>query len=499
MKCWSKDLLSIGCMKEETLVSTRKVFETPTEVLLKNQIVINDIRQKNQERMEETGTKLKCLVLTYGCQMNEHDSEKLGAMLADMDFEPTDSKKEADLIIFNTCCVRENAELKVFGNLGALKKFKLKKPSLKIVVCGCMMQQPHIVEEIKEKYPHVSLIFGTHNLHNFPSLLSQTYGSSKTLVEVWDEEGTILEGLPVNRKIETKAFVNIMFGCNNFCTYCIVPYTRGRERSREPEVIIEEIESLVKAGVREVTLLGQNVNSYGKTLTSPVTFPELLKRINAIEGLLRIRFMTSHPKDISDELLVTMSECDKVCKYLHLPVQSGSNKILKQMNRHYTREQYIGIIKRARDLMPEITFSTDIIIGFPGETEEDNEATIDLIREVAFDSAFTFMYSVRKETPAAAMDNHLSEALKKERFNKVLNVHNPIVIAKNRALKDHVVEVLVENVETTDEKTIVSGRTDLNHVVNFPGDPSLKGRLCRVKITDPKRFSLNGELLEILV
>lgn len=478
-------------------MSTRKVFETPTEIILKNQIILNDIKQKNQERNEATGNRLKYMILTYGCQMNEHDSEKLHAMLKDMDFEMTEDKMKADLIIFNTCCVRENAELKVFGNLGHLKSLKKKKPELKIIVCGCMMQQPHIVEELKAKYPYISLIFGTHNLHNFPELLSKTYGATKTQVEIWDEEGTIIEGLPIERKIETKAFVNIMFGCNNFCTYCIVPYTRGRERSREPEAILHEIKSLVAAGVKEITLLGQNVNSYGKTLENPIDFPELLQRINLIDGLLRIRFMTSHPKDISIKLLETMKACDKVCHYLHLPVQSGSDRILKLMNRHYTKADYIKIIQKARELMPDITFSTDIIIGFPGETEADNEETLDLIRQVEFDLAFTFMYSVRKETPAAEMPDQLSEAIKKERFNQVLATHNPIAIRKNKSLKNAELIVLVDAYEEG-SRLVVSGRTELNHIVNFPGDKSLLGKLVKVKITHPKNFSLSGELIEVL-
>lgn len=478
-------------------MSKRKHFETPTEVILKNQIIINDIKQKNQELYETLGRKYKYLILTYGCQMNEHDSEKLIAMLNDMDFEPTDSKKEADLIIFNTCCVRENAELKVFGNLGSLKPFKKKKPHLKIVVCGCMMQQPHIVEEIKQKYRHVNLVFGTHNLHNFPYLLSQTYGASSTLVEVWDEEGQVIEGLPIERKLDTKAFVNIMYGCNNFCTYCIVPYTRGRERSRTPEAIVHEITELVKHDVKEVTLLGQNVNSYGKTLDHPVDFPDLLKMVSAIPGLKRIRFMTSHPKDISDKLLETMAECDNVCKYLHLPVQSGSDRLLKLMNRHYTKADYLAVVEKARALMPDISFTTDLIIGFPGESEEDLEETKDLIRKVRYDSAFTFMYSSRKGTPAAEMDGHLTEEEKHKRFHEVLGVLNPIAIEKNKAAIGQTLEVLVESHSKTNE-SVLSGRSQFHHVVNFKGDESLIGKIVKVKITDPKNFSLNGEIVEVL-
>ncbi len=475
-------------------MSKREHFETPTEVILKNQIIMNDLRQKNQEIYQSLGRKYKFLILTYGCQMNEHDSEKLIAMLETMDFERTEDKNQADVIIFNTCCVRENAELKVLGNLGAMKALKKKNPELKLIVCGCMMQQPHVVQEIKQKYRYVSLVFGTHNLHNFPSLLSKTYGATNTLVEVWEEEGQVIEGLPIERKVDTKAFVNIMYGCNNFCTYCIVPYTRGRERSRAPEAILHEIHCLVKDGVKEITLLGQNVNSYGKTLDNNIDFPDLLEQVSQVEGLKRIRFMTSHPKDISDKLLEVMSRHDNICNYLHLPVQSGSNRILKAMNRHYTKEQYLDIIEKARKLMPDLSVSTDIIVGFPGETIEDNEETIDLIRKVAFNMAFTFMYSAREGTPAAKLVDQLTEAEKHERFNALLKVHNAIASQKNHAMKDQVVEVLVESFSKTNQ-SILSGRTPHNHVVNFVGGEDLIGHLVNVKITEPKSFSLFGEMI----
>lgn len=478
-------------------MSKRTVVETPTEIILKNQIIINDIRQKNMEMCEQLGRKYRYLILTYGCQMNEHDSEKLIAMLNDMDFEPAENKADADLIIFNTCCVRENAELKVFGNLGSLKALKKKKPHLKIVVCGCMMQQPHIVEEIKSKYRHVNLVFGTHNLHNFPYLLSQTYGASGTLVEVWDEEGQVIEGLPVERKIGMKAFVNIMYGCNNFCTYCIVPYTRGRERSRTPEAIVHEITTLVSQGVKEVTLLGQNVNSYGKTLETPVDFPDLLKMVSAIPGLKRIRFMTSHPKDISDKLLETMAACDNVCKYLHLPIQCGSDRLLKLMNRHYTKADYLKVIEKARKLMPDISFSTDLIIGFPGETLEDLEETKDLLRQVNYDIAFTFMYSARQGTPAAEMTDHLTEEEKNKRFQEILGVLNPLAIEKNKAMAGRELEVLIESHSKTDD-SVLSGRSQYHHVVNIPGDESMIGKLVRVRVSDPRKFSLNADIIEVL-
>ncbi len=478
-------------------MSKREKFETPTEIILKNQMIINDIRQKNQDRYEISNKKEKYYILTYGCQMNEHDSEKLISMLNDMNFEATDRKEKADLIIFNTCCVRENAELKVLGNIGSLKLLKGKNPDLRIVVCGCMMQQPHIVKEIKKKYNYVSLVFGTHNLHNFPYLLSQTYGASNTLVEVWNEEGAVIEGLPIARTSNMKAFVNIMYGCNNFCTYCIVPHTRGRERSRTPDAIIDEIKNLVRDGVKEITLLGQNVNSYGKTLDTPVSFPNLMRMVSDIEGLKRIRFMTSHPKDISEELLEVMAERDNICNYLHLPVQSGSNRLLKAMNRHYTKEQYLQTIQKSRALMPDISLSTDLIIGFPGETEDDVNQTLALIREVKFDSAFTYIYSLRKGTPAADLEEHLSEADKHESFVKMLAVLNPIINEKNKSLLGQTLEVLVESYSKTNDQ-ILSGRSQYNHLVNFSGDETLIGKMVKVKIDDPRNFSLSGTFLEVV-
>ena len=478
-------------------MSKREVFETSTETLLKNQIMVNEVRQKNHEIYEKIGRKFKFIILTYGCQMNEHDSETMIAMLNDMDFEQTDRKEKADLIIFNTCCIRENAELKVYGNLGSLKRLRKKNPHLKIVVCGCMMQQPHIVEEIKSKYNYVNLIFGTHNIHNFPFLFNQTYGASKMLTEVWEEEGQLIEGLPVERKISSKAFVNIMYGCNNFCTYCIVPYTRGRERSRTPEAILHEVTTLVGQGVKEVILLGQNVNSYGKTLEEPMDFPDLLKQVSDIPGLKRIRFMTSHPKDLSEKLLEVMASRENICKYLHLPVQCGSDRLLKNMNRHYTKEQYIKIIEHARALMPEISISTDLIVGFPGETEEDNAETMDLIRRVEYDSAFTFMYSRRTGTPAAEYEEQVPEDVKNRRFKEVLGVLNPIAIRKNKSVNGQTFEVLVESYSKTNGN-MLSGRSQYNHVINFEGDESLLGKIVKVKITDPRNFSLNAEIIEIL-
>ncbi|WP_459195400.1 tRNA (N6-isopentenyl adenosine(37)-C2)-methylthiotransferase MiaB [Wukongibacter baidiensis] len=444
---------------------------------------------------ENTLKQKRYFIATYGCQMNEHDSEKLAGMLSNMSYLECDNKEEADLIIFNTCCVRENAELKVYGNLGQLKALKKKKPDMIIAVCGCMMQQPHVVEAIKKKYPFVDLIFGTHNLHNFPVLLSNCKQSESMLVEVWDEEGEIIEGLPSIRKYGLKAFVTIMYGCNNFCTYCIVPYTRGRERSRDAEDILKEIKELVENGTKEVTLLGQNVNSYGKSLDEDIDFGGLLRRINEIDGLERIRFMTSHPKDVSESLIFAIRDCEKVCEHMHLPVQAGSDNILKAMNRKYTREQYLKLVNDAKAAVPGISVTTDIIVGFPGETEEDFEDTLDLVKEVKYDNSFTFIYSIRKGTPAAEMEEQVPDDVKHKRFNRLLEVLNKGVADRNSELQDKVVEVLVEGVSKNDE-SVLTGRTRTSKVVNFVGSKDLIGKLCNIKITQPRTFSLFGELAD---
>lgn len=474
----------------------RKQVHVPMEKIQEQDRFIEAIAEKNNRFFAIHQTKPKYMIQTFGCQMNEHDSEKLCAMLDDMGYVKGMMVEECDLIIYNTCAIRENAELKVFGNLGHLKFAKRKNPDLKIAVCGCMTQQPHVVEEIKSKYNHVDLVFGTHNLYKFPELLVTSMDSSKILVDVWDVDGEVVEGLRSSRKFELKAFVNIMYGCNNFCTYCIVPYTRGRERSRTPEDIIKEIKELVANGTKEITLLGQNVDSYGKTLDNPVTFAQLLIMTNEIEGLERIRFMTSHPKDISDEVIYAMRDCDKVCEFLHLPVQCGSTKLLKKMNRHYSKEHYLEIIEKAKKEIPDIAFSTDLMIGFPGETEEDLLDTIDVVEKVRYDSAFTFIYSKRKGTPAAEMEDQIEDDVKHERFNRVLEKVNEIFKEINDSYKDKVVEVLVEGKSKTDEN-VLSGRTRQNKLVNFTGgNEDLTGKLVKVKIVDPKSFSLNGVLIE---
>lgn len=433
---------------------------------------------------------------TWGCQMNEEDSEKLAGMLENMGYVRSNIRNEADIIIFNTCCVRENAELKVYGNLGELKALKRKNPDLIIAVSGCMMQQKGIPELIKRKYPHVDLIFGTHNIHRLPELVHNSMQSKSTLIEVWDAEGDIIEGLPIEREGDIKAFVTIMYGCNNFCTYCIVPYTRGRERSREPESIINEIKELSSKGYKEITLLGQNVNSYGKDLKN-MSFAELLRRVNEVDGIERIRFMTSHPKDLTDDVILAIKECKKVCEGIHLPVQSGSTEILKKMNRKYTKEDYLGLVKRIKSQVQGAALTTDIIVGFPGETEEDFEETLDLVSKVEYDSAFTFIYSVRKGTPAERYETQVPEDVKHERFNRLVELLNSISEKINRDYKDKTVEILVEGYSKNDESRL-TGRTRTGKLVNFTGgDISLKGSLVKVKITEPQTWTLLGELVRV--
>lgn len=472
-------------------------IESMETLLNKNDSHIRYIKQVNDQHFQELNQKKKAIIVTYGCQMNEHDSEKLNAMLTDMGYDQTKKFEYADLIIFNTCCVRENAEFKVYGNLGHIKKLKETRKDLILAVCGCMMQQPHIVSEIKKKYKYVDLVFGTHNIQNFPSLLEETLRSDKQVVEVWENEGDVIEGLKVNRLKEIKAYVNIMYGCDNFCSYCIVPYTRGRERSRKPEDIIEEIRGLAEEGTKEVMLLGQNVNSYGKTLDVTIDFADLLKQVNAIEGIERIRFMTSHPKDISNKLIDVMADSDKVCEYLHLPVQAGSNAVLKKMNRKYTREQYLETIRYAREKMPNVGITTDLILGFPGETEEDFLETMRLLDEVKYDAAFTYLYSKRTGTPAASFDEQVSEDEKHTRIKRLLEVLNPSITEKLSHYQDQLVELLVEDFAKTSKEKLM-GRTRNNMTVTFEGNPELIGKLVTVKITQPKNFSLHGELVTVI-
>lgn len=437
-------------------------------------------------------SSLKYYIETWGCQMNEEDSEKLSGMLKIKKYTRTLDREDADLIVFNTCCVRENAEDKVYGNLGALKALKKKKPELIIAVMGCMMQQPGMADDIAKKFRHVDIIIGTHNSYKFPEYLTRVLSGERRIKEIWDKEEGIIENIPIDRESELKAFVTIMYGCNNFCTYCIVPYVRGRERSRKPEDIINEINELVSKGYKEITLLGQNVNSYGKGLEQEMDFAKLLRMVNEVEGIERIRFMTSHPKDLSQGVIDAIAECDKLCEQIHLPVQSGSSKILKKMNRHYDREQYLDTVRRIKERIPNVGFTTDLIIGFPGETEEDFQDTLTLCEEVEYDSAFTFIYSIRKGTPAAEYEDQVDEKVKHDRFNRLLEVINGITIKKNIKYKDKVVEVLVEGPSKTNPENLM-GRTRNGKLVNFNGNRESIGKVVNVKIIEPRSFSLIGE------
>lgn len=430
-------------------------------------------------------------ITTYGCQMNENDSEKISGMLKEMGHRPTEDEKEADLVILNTCSVRENANDKFFGHLGYYKKLKETNPKMVLCVCGCMMQQESVIIEVKSRHRHVDIIFGTHNIHEFPQLLSQHMEKEEMIVGVWEEGGAIVENLPVDHRYDFKAYVSIMHGCNNFCSYCIVPHTRGRERSRKPESIVMEVEALAANGCKEVTLLGQNVNSYGNTLEEGCTFAQLLERLCQVEGLERIRFMTSHPKDLSDELIQVIAAQKKICNHVHLPVQSGSSKVLKEMNRKYDRDQFIKLAGKIRDAIPQVAITTDIIIGFPGETEEDFQDTLDMMEQCDFDLAFTFLYSTRENTPASSREDQIREEVKHERMDRLLEVHHRISRRKNEKYVGEVVEVLVEGISKNNLER-VSGRTETGKLVNFPGDERMIGNIVQVKITEAKTFSLDG-------
>jgi len=470
-------------------MSKRQTVLVPVEDITRQKEFIKLIKQNYQ------GNLKKYMLSTFGCQMNENDSERLMGMMSEMGYIETDNVEEADLVIFNTCCVRENAEEKVYGKLGALKKLKREKPELIISVCGCMMQQPEVVNYVKKVYKNVDLIFGTHNLYMFPELLYTAIQEKRTVIEVWESTGQIAEDMPIERKDGVKAWVTVMYGCNNFCSYCIVPYVRGRERSREIEDVVKEVTFLAAEGYKEVTLLGQNVNSYGKDLGEGTTFAKLLYALNSVEGIDRIRFATSHPKDLSNELIIAMKECSKVCEHLHLPVQAGSTKVLHEMNRKYTKEDYLALVARVRKEIPDISLTTDIIVGFPGETEEDFEETLDVMRKVKFDSAYTFLYSKRTGTPAAKRQEQVSEKVMKDRFQRLLEVQNEISKELNDKLYGETLEVLVEGQSKNNEE-FMTGRTRTNKVVNFKGGQELKGKLVKVKIDKTLTWSLDGEIVE---
>lgn len=465
-------------------------FKTEEE---KQLFYIDKCREIIKQKENNLRRKLTACVVTFGCQMNFKDSEKLGGILAEMGYEETDDE-HADLVLYNTCTVRENANFKIYGRLGYLSKIKEKNPDMIVGLCGCMMQEKHVVDKLNKSYRFIDLIFGTHNLYNFAELMYERLSENHKVEEILEGTDKIVEDLPTIRKYSFKSGVNIMFGCNNFCSYCIVPYVRGRERSRKPEDIIKEIEKLVSEGVVEIMLLGQNVNSYGKTLDNPISFAELLRRVTKVDGLNRIRFMTSHPKDLSDELIETMHSSEKICKQFHLPMQSGSDRILKEMNRHYTKSDYLEIVRKLRESVPDIGLSTDIIVGFPGETEEDFQDTLDLIKECRFDSVFTFIYSKRTGTPAAEMPNQIEESVIKDRFNRLLKVVNKISNEKINEKIGETVDVLIEE-KNEKLENFVSGRLSNNTVVHVPGDESLIGTIQNVKLNEAKGFYYMGEIV----
>ena len=452
-----------------------------------------ECRQAVKELEGKLGRRPTFFAQTFGCQMNARDSEKLSGILTSVGYAPADSE-EADFVIYNTCTVRENANNKVWGRLGYLNAAKKRLPHMKIALCGCMMQEPEVIEKLKKSYPFVSLVFGTHNIYKFAELLSLALKQEEAVIDIWQETDKIVEDLPIERKYPFKSGVNIMFGCNNFCSYCIVPYVRGRERSRRPEDIIREIQDLAGDGVAEVMLLGQNVNSYGKNLDSPTTFADLLREVERVEGISRIRFMTSHPKDLSDELIEVMCASKKICRHLHLPLQSGSSRILKEMNRRYDKGQYLALVAKIRRAMPDIALTTDIIVGFPGETEEDFLETMDVVRKVGFESAFTFIYSKRTGTPAAAMEGQVPEDVVKERFGRLLEEVQRIAAEKAGAFTGRIEPVLVEEVNGQDPR-LVTGRMGNNFVVHLPGNEGMVGKIFEVELKECRGFYFYGEVV----
>ena len=449
--------------------------------------------EKCKELLAKSSTKRPTFhIQNEGCQMNSIQTESIAAIMEKMGYEMVDTE-DADAVVFNTCTVRENANQKIYGHLGHLKSIKRNHPDMKIVLFGCMMQEQHVVDKIKKSYPFVNLVFGTHNIFKYAELFYEMLQSEQQIVDIWEGTDQIVEDLPTERNYTFKSGVNIMFGCNNFCSYCIVPYVRGRERSREPEAIVKEVKRLVADGVSEVMLLGQNVNSYGKTLEHPVTFAQLLEMLEDVEGLKRIRFMTSHPKDLSDELIETMAKSKKICHHLHLPLQSGSSRILKAMNRRYDKEKYLNLVDKIRTAIPDISLTTDIIVGFPGETEEDFEETLDVVSKCGYDTAFTFLYSRRSGTPAAEMEQ-IPQDVAKERFNRLLALVQREGRIRSSRFEGSVQEVLVE--EESREKGIFTGRTEYNLLVHFPGTADLLGKYVKVSLDECHGFYYMGSLVE---
>lgn len=433
-------------------------------------------------------------IMTFGCQMNERDSEILSGMLGEMGYEPTENVHEADIVLLNTCCVRETAENKVWGRIGELKHLKSEKPDVILGICGCMTQQPEVGEKIRRRAPHVDIIFGTHNVHQLPQLVGRVKEERQTIIDIWETEGDIIENLPSKRVEGVKSYVTIMYGCNNFCTYCIVPYVRGRERSRQVADIAREIAGLAKEGYKEVMLLGQNVNSYGKDLTPKIEFADLLLELEKIEDLYRIRYMTSHPRDFNDRLIRVIAESQKVCDHFHLPVQAGGNNVLQRMNRGYTKEGYLELVQKIRAHVPHASITTDLIVGFPGETDDDFAETLDLLEKVRFDAAFTFVYNKRSGTPAAEMPDQVIDDVKKARIQKLISLQNTISMEKNLLEAGKIHEILVEG-RSKSNPGVMEGRTRSNKLVLFKGEDNLTGQLVMVNIIDTGTWHLDGELV----
>ncbi|MBE5805337.1 MAG: tRNA (N6-isopentenyl adenosine(37)-C2)-methylthiotransferase MiaB [Clostridiales bacterium] len=444
------------------------------------------------------GKNLKYYILTMGCQQNENDSEKISGMIEEMGYSRTNNIEETDLVVFNTCCVRENAEDKLFGKLGEMKRIKEKRGTI-IAIGGCMMQEKHIVEKIKQSYPYFDIIFGTHTLHKFAEDVYKKIIEKKKIEDILDIDGEIIEGLPIRRNDNIKASVTIMNGCNNFCSYCIVPYVRGRERSRNPEDILNEVRELAKQGYKEITLLGQNVNSYLKSgkidfESNIKSFAELLREVNKIEGIERIRFISPHPKDFTDDVIEAIRDCDKVCKIIHLPLQSGSTEVLKVMNRKYTKEQYLELAKKMKERIPEVVFSTDIIVGFPGETEENFEDTLDVVSKVHFEQVYMFIYSRRVGTPGDKMENQVDDEIKHKRFDRLKALVESQIEDNNRKYVGTIQKVLVEGVSKTNSN-LLTGRTDTNKVVNFEGNENLIGNIVNLEIISEHMWYLKGKIV----
>ena len=479
---------------EEEIAAIDLMGPEPSDEHSRELYYIGKLRTLIAERSKEAGRQLTACTVTFGCQMNARDSEKLIGILVQSGFAPVETE-EADFVIFNTCTVRDNADQRTFGRLGRISHLKKKNPYMKVAICGCMMQEKGNVDKVRKSYPFVDLIFGTHNIYRFAQYLWEVYSTDKKATHIWEKADQIVENLPVERKFSYKSGINIMFGCDNFCSYCIVPYVRGRERSRDPREILRETESLAQDGVREIMLLGQNVNSYGKGLENPITFAELLDEVCKVDGIRRVRFMTPHPKDLSYDLIRVIRDNPKAARHVHLPLQSGSDRILKRMNRHYTKEQFIELALKIREEIPDVSITTDIIVGFPGETAEDIEDTLDVIRRVGFDNAYTFIYSPRRGTPAARMEDQVPEDVVKEGFNKVLTAVQESARTRSAALAGRVMEGLVEEVNSQKEG-YVTCRLSNNMIVHVPGDVSLIGRFVPVLLEECRGFYYFGKIVE---